>query len=133
MINNLNCNTLFHGVVWKIIFGDATSVLWLNRNNKVFNDKVHSVKLLCCKVIHQARAFHQNAINCVEIDHQVARVNHSSIHWTPPSCDVCKLNCDGAVSGIGTISAAGGMLRDHFSNFIFGFCLGPEVLQCARG
>lgn len=121
MINNLKCNTLIHGVEWKIIFGAATSVLWLNRNKKAFNDKVDSVKVLCCKVIHQAMAFHQSTIDFVETVQQVTRVNHSNIHWMPPPCDVCKLNCDGAMSGLGTNSVVGGVLRDHYDNFIFGF------------
>lgn len=121
MINNLKCTILIQGVEWRTIFGVATSFLRQRRNNKVFNGKVESVKETCCSVIHQARAFHQNATDCVLTHSLTHQVSHNNIHWSPPAFGYWKLNCDGAISGLGVNSSAGGVLRDHLGNFIFGF------------
>lgn len=123
LINNLNCSTLVHGLDWKIIFGAASSSIWQSRNNKVFNSKVDTVKDLCCKVMFQARSFHQSALDCMQTVPLLNQVGHNNIRWAAPSLGAWKLNCDGVVCGFGTISSAGGVLKDHHGNFIFGFAL----------
>lgn len=121
MTSNLKCTKVIQGVEWRILFGATTSGLWQRRNNKVFNGKVEYAKETCCSVIHQARAFYQSVADCVLTHAQIDQVSHNNIHWIPPDFGYWKLNCDGAVSGLGGSASAGGVLRDHFGNFVFGF------------
>lgn len=121
MLENLRCTTLIHGLEWNIIFGAAASCIWQARNNRVFNEEVATIKVICCKALRQPRAFHQSKTDSIQTASLLNRVSHNNIKWGAPSFGSWKLNCDGVVCSFGIVSSAGGVLRYHNGIFISGY------------
>lgn len=107
MLENLRCTPLIHGLEWNIIFGAAASCIWQARNNGVFHEEVATVKVICCKALHLAWAFHQSKTDNIQTSSLLNRVSHNNIKWGAPSFGSWKLNCDGVVCSFGIVSSTG--------------------------
>ncbi|KAF7840012.1 reverse transcriptase [Senna tora] len=107
---NIPHNVLFIYTLWHI---------WLARNNTIFNNTMPSPVIIAKNCIASAAEFFHVAsgLSVPSFDQSVIL----NINWNPPTVGWWKLNSDGACSGNPGPFAIGGIIRDHFGNWVKGF------------
>nr|KYP67585.1 Putative ribonuclease H protein At1g65750 family [Cajanus cajan] len=127
IVSNLTCRN----ENWRLIFAVTIDKLWKARNALIFDQ--HHVNPYCLVVSIKRR--------CLEISRASKECStfsskflgdpygSSPIRWQPPPLGSIKLNCDGAVRGVGRKVGCGGIIRNYLGGFIMGFSC--KLGQCS--
>lgn len=116
---------------WHLVFGSPLDQFWQARNELVFSQKSYSTQLLYWRIKDRV----SNILQVKNRDHCLRPLHHSSIDdrnisWKAPSLGFHTLNCDGAVSGAGSMAGCDGLLRNENGDFIFDFLISWRIVQC---
>lgn len=103
-------------------------LIWHSRNLLIFQGKQESAFDVGKKVLLQAEAVQKCFLNSLMKANQPHPIGNP-ISWSAPVGDSFKMNCDGAVSRSGEVSAAGGILRNQWGEFVLGFA--SHLGQCS--
>ena len=108
-----------HLIPWRIFFPFNCWKLWLAHNERIFNHQSRSQHSLLYSSVQVATEFHFLA----GAVHQTPSLIPQIIRWHTPLYLFLKLNTDGSALGNPGLAGAGGVLRDHWGQWISGFSL----------
>lgn len=89
---------------------------WVNKNNNVHNNKHPPLRytLVLGQVVEYTEII-------LHKGNESQYVHHLNIKWEPTDDGKYKLNVDGASNGDTMSGGLGGVIRDHYGNWILGF------------
>ena len=108
-----------HLIPWRVFFPFTCWKLWLARNERIFNHQSRSQHSLLHSAVQAATKFHFLA----GVVHQTPRLIPQIIRWHTPPSPFLKLNTNGSALGNPGLADAGGVLRDHWGQWISGYSL----------
>ncbi|KAL4377731.1 hypothetical protein GQ457_02G020530 [Hibiscus cannabinus] len=115
---NLCTNIMSHiNIPWKLVFASILWQSWKNRNDAVFHANSESPGYVLSRSIGLAHYYYDGWLQ----PQPTINPSMPSSPWISPEPGWVCLNVDGVVSFNTGKSSIGGLLRDHSSNFIFGF------------
>ncbi|KAE8683767.1 hypothetical protein F3Y22_tig00111191pilonHSYRG00237 [Hibiscus syriacus] len=105
------------GVPWSILFSSIVWQAWKQRNAFIF--KSHTSAQDC--LLHQSISWAKHYYASRTCGDATLSAPDKSVQWNPPLLHWICLNCDGAVSQVSKFGAAGGIFRNHTSEFLLAF------------
>lgn len=120
---NLEDEFPIDGLGWNIWFGLTMLSIWQRRNEKAFqNTNISSIELfhrIRCLATGVRSTLENDGSSRIILSHQYGRQTKREA----PLDGWVKLNCDAAVTNLGTSAAVGGVLLNADGNFLLGYAM----------
>ena len=121
VLHNINnCNVSSNGVEWSLIFGVSLWLIWQWRNRFVFENQIMPLDSALSNIHSRCQEINQTTSSCSELSLEKSSTHHL-IHWKPPDMGIVKLNTDGSCFPQTLKAGAGGLFRNHNSEWLLGF------------